>query len=73
MTRNMGTWDRLVRGVVVAPLAVIASVAVGVGSVLGIVLLVVAAIMVATALVGSCPLYRLIGLSTCPASRTRSA
>jgi predicted lysophospholipase L1 biosynthesis ABC-type transport system permease subunit len=74
MTRNMGTWDRLVRGLVVAPLAVIASVAVGIGSVLGIILLVVAAIMVATALVGSCPLYRLIGLSTCPvSSRTRSA
>ncbi|MCS7005954.1 MAG: DUF2892 domain-containing protein [Thermoleophilia bacterium] len=73
MTRNMGTWDRLVRGLVVAPLAAIGAVAVGIGSALGIVLLVVAGIMVATALVGSCPLYRLVGLSTCPVSRTRSA
>jgi hypothetical protein len=73
MTRNMGKWDRLIRGLVVAPLAAIAAFAVGAGTVLGIVLLVVAGIMVATAAVGHCPLYRLVGLSTCPVSRTRSA
>ncbi|GIU96102.1 MAG: hypothetical protein KatS3mg012_2559 [Gaiellaceae bacterium] len=73
MTRNMGTWDRLIRALVVAPLAAIAAVAVGAGTVLGIVLLAVAAIMLVTAAVGHCPLYRLVGLSTCPLSRTRSA
>lgn len=73
MTRNMGKWDRLIRGLVVAPLAVIAAFAIGAGTVLGIVLLVVAAIMLATAAVGYCPLYRLVGLSTCPVTRTRSA
>jgi O-antigen ligase len=73
MTRNMGTWDRLVRGLVVAPLAAVAAFAVGAGTVLGIVLLVIAAIMLVTAAAGYCPLYRLVGLSTCPVSRTRSA
>lgn len=73
MTRNMGTWDRLVRALVVAPLAAIAAVAVGAGTVLGIVLLVVAAIMLVTAAVGHCPLYRLVGVSTCPLSSTRGA
>jgi hypothetical protein len=73
MTRNMGTTDRLVRGLLVAPLAAAAAVLVGAGSVGGILLLVLAAVMVATAASGSCPLYRLVGLSTCPARRTRSA
>lgn len=73
MTRNMGRWDRLVRALVVTPLAVVAAFAVGAGTVLGIVLFVVAAIMLVTAAVGHCPLYRLVGLSTCPLSRTRSA
>jgi hypothetical protein len=73
MTRNMGKWDRLIRGLVVAPLAAIAASAVGASTVLGIVLLVVAGIMLATAAIGHCPLYRLVGLSTCPVSRARSA
>lgn len=73
MTRNMGKWDRLIRGLVVAPLAAIAAFAVGAGTVLGVVLLVLAAIMALTAVAGSCPLYRLVGLSTCPINRARSA
>lgn len=67
MTRNMGRRDRLIRAFLVAPLLVV--VAVGAGSVLGIVLLVLAGVMVATAAIGHCPLYRLVGLSTCPVKR----
>jgi len=48
-----------VRAVVVAPLAVWLAVAVGVGTVLGVVALVFAAIMVATGASGFCPLYAL--------------
>jgi hypothetical protein len=69
MTRNMGRWDRLIRAFLVAPLLIVAAVAVGVGSILGIVLLVLAGVMLATSAVGYCPLYRLVGLSTCPVKR----
>ncbi len=68
MRRNEGNVDRGIRllvGVVAAGVAL----AVGPTSVLGIVLLVVAAIMVVTAAVGVCPLYSLFGVSTCPVAR----
>ena len=64
MEKNTGNVDRLVRGVVVAPLAIVLAAVVGVGSVLGIVLLVVAAIMLLTAVLGVCPLYSVLGMST---------
>jgi Protein of unknown function (DUF2892) len=74
MTRNMGTRDRALRAFLVAPAAAVAAILVGAGSVLGVVLLVVAALMVATAAAGYCPLYALVGLSTRrPAGRMRSA
>jgi hypothetical protein len=44
--------------------------AVGFASPIGIVLLVVATIMAATAAIGFCPLYRLFGMSTCRVPRT---
>jgi hypothetical protein len=69
MTRNMGRWDRLIRAFLVAPLLVAVALGVGIGSLLGIVLLALAAVMVGTAAVGYCPLYRLVGLSTCPVKR----
>lgn len=64
MQTNMGTLDRVVRGVLVAPVALIVASVVGIGTLGGIVLAIVAVIMGVTALVGFCPLYRLIGLST---------
>ncbi len=70
MKKNMGRADRILRALVVAPLAVVAALLVGPGSVLGIALLAVGAVMAATALVGFCPLYPLLGISTCPARRT---
>jgi uncharacterized membrane protein YuzA (DUF378 family) len=73
MVKNMGKADRLVRAFLVAPLAVIGAVLVGPGSLLGILLFVVAAVMLGTAAIGSCPLYRLVGLKTCPMQKTTSA
>lgn len=73
MTRNMGKADRVVRTFLVAPMLVAAALAVGWSSVFGIVLLVLAAVMLATSAVGSCPLYRLVGLSTCPVRRATHA
>ena len=63
MMRNEGNIDRIVRGVVAVVAAVIA-IAVGPGTVGGIVLWVVAAIMAVTAISGMCPIYRLLGIST---------
>jgi Protein of unknown function (DUF2892) len=64
MSTNMGSVDRSVRAFVVAPVLVAVAFVVGVGSVAGIVLLALAAVMLATSAVGFCPLYKLVGLDT---------
>lgn len=65
MTINMGKADRLIR-----PLLAVVFIALYVTGVvsgtLAIVLLVLATIFLLTSLVGFCPLYRVLGLSTCP-------
>lgn len=66
MTRNMGTFDRGLRAFVVAPAAILVAFLVGAGTILGIVLLVVAGIMLTTALTAVCPTYTIIGISTRP-------
>ncbi|MEX1124654.1 MAG: DUF2892 domain-containing protein [Acidimicrobiia bacterium] len=70
MQHNMGKADRVIRGFVLAPAGVIVAALAGLGTVLGIVALIAAAIMLVTALAGWCPLYGLLGVSTCPASTT---
>jgi hypothetical protein len=64
MKRNMGSVDRSLRGIAVPVLVVISFTIFGVGSALGIVALVVAAIFLATAVTGFCPTYTLFGMST---------
>jgi hypothetical protein len=69
--KNVGSTDRTVR-FAVAAVALVLALVVGAGSVGGIVLLAVAAIMAVTGAVGFCPLYRLVGVNTCkirPASK----
>ncbi len=66
MNLNMGSADRKLRAFVVAPVLVIAGVLVGPAGWLAIVLYALAGVMLATAAVGSCPLYTLFGLRTCP-------
>ncbi|WP_273445093.1 DUF2892 domain-containing protein [Neolewinella agarilytica] len=65
MTTNMGKADRIIR-----PLLAIAFIALyfteTVTGTLGIVLLVLAGIFLLTSVVGSCPLYSLFGIRTCP-------
>ncbi|MGC8498790.1 MAG: YgaP family membrane protein [Acidimicrobiales bacterium] len=65
MTKNESTIDRIIR-LVLAIVAAVVAIVVGAGSVGGIVLWVVTAILVFTAATGSCLLYRLFGISTCP-------
>jgi hypothetical protein len=64
MTKNMGTIDRAARAFLIAPAATIAALALGPATIAGIVLFVVAGIMVATAAIGFCPLYALVGIDT---------
>ncbi len=64
MERNEAKLDRVVRGVA-AVAAALAAIAVGPASGAGITLLVVAVVMAGTAATGFCPLYRLLGISTC--------
>lgn len=66
MNRNVGKFDRIARLISVAILAVLVFTGVLDGA-LAIVALVVAVVLFVTALVGFCPAYRLLGLSTCGA------
>ena len=63
MLKNESSIDRIVR-LIIAVVAIAIAFAVGASTVLGIMLFVVAAIMVVTAAVGFCPLYRIFGLRT---------
>lgn len=64
MRVNMGSIDRLVRTFVVTPVLVVIAVVVGVGSVAGIVLLALAAVMLATSAFSFCPLYKPFKIDT---------
>lgn len=71
--RNEANWDRVAR--VVIGVVILAAGLTVVDGTLGVVLTVVAFVPLLTGIVGSCPLYSLLGVSTCPvkspvASRT---
>jgi len=68
MKLNMGTLDRRLRLFLLAPALVLVGVFVGPGGVVPIACYALAGVMVATSLVGSCPLYTLLGIRTNPAS-----
>ena len=64
MSRNMNTTDRALRAFLVAPAAIVVAFLIGAGSIAGILLFALAAIMLATSAVGFCPLYKLLHLNT---------
>ncbi len=68
MKANEGTIDRIIRAVV-GVAALVGAFAIGSGSVAFVLLLVVGAILLVTAAVGFCPLYRMLGISTRPAAK----
>jgi DUF2892 family protein len=68
---NMGVADRVLRAFVIAPVAIVVAFAVGVSSIVGIVLLVLAAVLLATGAIGICPSYVPFGIDT--HSRARRA
>ena len=57
MKKNMGTTDRLIRALLVAPVLLVIAFLVGIGSTIGVLATVLAVVMLATAAVGFCPLY----------------
>jgi hypothetical protein len=63
MTKNMGVVDRTLRLLAVALIAVL-FVTDSIAGTLAVILAVVAALFLGTSLVGWCPLYSLIGVST---------
>lgn len=65
MKKNMGNLDRVFRVIVAAIIAALYFTGTLTGT-LGLVLLVLAGVFVATSLVSFCPLYTLFGLNTCP-------
>jgi hypothetical protein len=70
MRANMGTVDRAVRAIVVAPALIVAAVVVGPVSLLSILLYALAAVMLVTSAIAYCPLYAPLGMSTCPRNDT---
>lgn len=66
MTANVGSTDRIIRLVAAAVALLVAFLVVGASSTLGIVLIVVGLVLAVTAVVRFCPLYRVLGMSTCP-------
>jgi hypothetical protein len=64
MSRKMSNLDRALRSSVVAPIAIVLAVVVGAGSIGGVLLFLLAAIMLATGAVGFCPLYALFRLDS---------
>jgi len=68
MKRNMGNLDRIIRTLVAMVIAVLIITETLTG-VLAIVTGAIAGIFLLTSLISFCPLYKLVGLSTCPATR----
>lgn len=69
MERNMGTTDRFLR----ASLGIVVGILIATGQLHGVAALVLglfAVVFVATSLVGFCPLYKPLKISTCKKTRT---
>jgi uncharacterized membrane protein len=65
MKKNMGSTDQIIRVLIAVIIGILYFMDVITGT-LGIVLMIVASIFVATSLVSSCPLYSILVMRTCP-------
>ena len=68
MKKNMGGADRIIRLLLAALFAYLYFGGVVTGT-LGIVLVVLGGVFVLTSLLSFCPLYSIVGLSTCPVKK----
>lgn len=65
MKKNLGTVDRVIRALFAVVVAILYFTGYITGT-LGIVLLVVAGVLLATSLISFCPIYAMFGLNSCP-------
>ncbi|MGV8967569.1 MAG: YgaP family membrane protein [Cellulomonas sp.] len=70
MKKNLGSVDRKLRAFALAPALVVVGLLVGPAGWLALVAYALAAVMVATSLASTCPIYSALGLSTGPAPTT---
>ena len=70
MKKNMGSTDKVIRFILAAVFAALFFSGTVTGT-MGYVLLALGGIFVATSLVNFCPLYAIVGLSTCPISEQK--
>jgi hypothetical protein len=68
MKKNMGNTDRLIRIIIAIVFSVLYFTGTVTGTV-GIVLLVLGGVFVATSFISFCPLYTLVGINTCPTEK----
>ena len=68
MKKNMGNADRIFR-IIVAILIIVLYFTHVITGTFGIVLMVLGAVFVLTSLVAFCPIYSLVGASTCPTKK----
>lgn len=68
MKSNESSIDRIIRAIV-GVAALVGALAIGIGTLGGILTLVLGGVLVVTAATGFCPLYRFLGLSTVPAKK----
>ncbi len=66
-TRNVGTLDRVIRAVPAVIVAVLWLQGL-ISGVMALILFVLAAMLLVTALTGACSIYYMLGFSTCPVS-----
>jgi len=71
MKKNMGNPDRIIRVLIAAVIAVLYFTNVISGT-LGLALLILGGVFLATSLIGFCPLYSIFGMSTCPVKKPGS-
>ena len=69
MKKNMSSADRIIRVLLAAVFAYLYFGSVVTGT-FGLILLILGVIFVLTSLVSFCPLYKLVGINTCPAKRS---
>lgn len=71
MKENMGNADKVIRALLAGVLILLAWGGFITG-IWAIVLMIIGGIFIVTALIGTCPLYSLFGLSTCPVDSSKS-
>jgi len=68
MKKNMGAADRIIRVILAAVIGFLYYNGTITGT-LGVVLLVLAGVFLFTSLISFCPLYKLVGLNSCPVKK----